>query len=167
MTETAPGTDTASSGLNGRLQRIAQRLTSLIALLPTSLGQKTSANSLAVVIASDQSTLTVTSSSTSGSISKVNTPIYSDYVSVPVTTAAYVQLVASTATQAQQIEIIDTSGQFLYLAFGAAASEVDQFIISPGGNGRFPLLVPASTRISIKAIDASATTGAIAVNFYA
>lgn len=36
-TETAPGTDTASSGLNGRLQRIAQRITSLIALLPTSL----------------------------------------------------------------------------------------------------------------------------------
>lgn len=37
LTETAPGTDTASSGLNGRLQRIAQRLTSLIALLPTAL----------------------------------------------------------------------------------------------------------------------------------
>jgi hypothetical protein len=37
LTETAPATDTASSGLNGRLQRIAQRLTSLIALLPTAL----------------------------------------------------------------------------------------------------------------------------------
>lgn len=30
VTETAPASDTASSGLNGRLQRIAQRLTSLI-----------------------------------------------------------------------------------------------------------------------------------------
>lgn len=38
MTETAPASDTASSGVNGRLQRVAQRLTSLIALLPTSLG---------------------------------------------------------------------------------------------------------------------------------
>jgi hypothetical protein len=37
LTETAPATDTASSGLNGRLQRIAQRLTSLIALVPTAL----------------------------------------------------------------------------------------------------------------------------------
>jgi len=37
LTETAPGTDTASSGLNGRLQRVAQRLTSLIALLPSAL----------------------------------------------------------------------------------------------------------------------------------
>src|SRR5689334_21635313 len=34
VTETAPASDTASSGLNGRLQRIAQRLTSLIALFP-------------------------------------------------------------------------------------------------------------------------------------
>ena len=48
VTETAPGTDTASSGLNGRLQRVAQRLTSLIALLPTSLGSKADATSLAV-----------------------------------------------------------------------------------------------------------------------
>lgn len=37
LTETAPGTDTASSGLNGRLQRLAQRITSLISLLPSSL----------------------------------------------------------------------------------------------------------------------------------
>lgn len=54
VTETAPASDTASSGLNGRLQRIAQRLTSLIGLLPTSLGQKSSANSFAVVLPSDQ-----------------------------------------------------------------------------------------------------------------
>ncbi len=37
LTEAAPATDTASSGLNGRLQRIAQRLTSLIAQLPAAL----------------------------------------------------------------------------------------------------------------------------------
>src|SRR3954447_963954 len=34
VTETAPTTDTASSGLNGRLQRVAQRLTSILAALP-------------------------------------------------------------------------------------------------------------------------------------
>jgi hypothetical protein len=38
LTETAPATDTASSGLNGRLQRLAQRITSLITLLPAALG---------------------------------------------------------------------------------------------------------------------------------
>lgn len=57
LTETAPATDTASSGLNGRMQRVAQRITSLIGLLPTSLGQKTMANSLGVTLASDQSSI--------------------------------------------------------------------------------------------------------------
>lgn len=78
VTEAAPASDTASSGLNGRLQRIAQRLTSLISLFPTSLGQKTMANSLAVTLASDQSTLNVSTVEASvlfkGKASTYNTP---------------------------------------------------------------------------------------------
>lgn len=61
LTETAPATDTASSGLNGRLQRIAQRLTTLIAVFPTTLdtnsGNK-SASTLRFVLATDQPNLT-------------------------------------------------------------------------------------------------------------
>ena len=53
LTETAPATDTASSGANGRLQRIAQRLTSMLAILPSARGQVTGANSLSVVPNSD------------------------------------------------------------------------------------------------------------------
>ena len=57
LTETAPTTDTASSGLNGRLQRIAQNITTLIAKFGTALavaiGQQTRANSLPVVLPSD------------------------------------------------------------------------------------------------------------------
>lgn len=56
LTETAPATDTASSGLNGRLQRLAQRLTSIIALLPGSLGQKARAASLAVTLSTEDIT---------------------------------------------------------------------------------------------------------------
>lgn len=53
LTETAPASDTASSGLNGRLQRVAQRLTSLIALFPASLGAKAAAASLSVTLATE------------------------------------------------------------------------------------------------------------------
>lgn len=60
LTETAPATDTASSGLNGRLQRLAQRFTTLFTLLPGSLGQKAKAASFAVTLASDQDALSVT-----------------------------------------------------------------------------------------------------------
>jgi hypothetical protein len=80
VTETAPASDTSSSGLNGRLQRIAQRLSSLISLLPGSLGSKTSANSLAVVVASDQSALSVAGNYTaaSGNFTRpANTTAYS------------------------------------------------------------------------------------------
>lgn len=53
LTETAPSTDTASSGLNGRLQRIAQRITSLITALGSpfqaggSIGNTTFASTIA------------------------------------------------------------------------------------------------------------------------
>lgn len=53
VNEAAPASDTASSGLNGRLQRIAQRITSLIAVFPAALGAQTSANSFSIVPASD------------------------------------------------------------------------------------------------------------------
>lgn len=56
--ETAPGSDTATAGLSGRLQRIAQRLTSLLALFPSTLGQTTKAGSLSVAVASDQTLAT-------------------------------------------------------------------------------------------------------------
>ena len=51
VTETAPGTDTASSGLNGRLQRIAQNLTTLIAKF--TLGAGTATAALRTTLASD------------------------------------------------------------------------------------------------------------------
>lgn len=69
VAETAPADDTASSGLNGRLQRIAQRLTSVIAALPSlvlgrsltePLGQPSVARQQAVTISSASVTLTMT-----------------------------------------------------------------------------------------------------------
>lgn len=66
-TETAPTTDTASSGLNGRLQRVAQRITSMIALLPSALGAggglKVDGSGTALPISG-----TVTASNTTGSV---------------------------------------------------------------------------------------------------
>jgi len=59
LTETAPGTDTASSGLNGRLQRIAQRLTTLITALGTQVfGAGTAAAAQRVTHASDDPAVT-------------------------------------------------------------------------------------------------------------
>ncbi|MFA5922321.1 MAG: hypothetical protein WC856_13680 [Methylococcaceae bacterium] len=91
LTETAPATDTASSGLNGRLQRIAQRLTSLIALIPTSLGQGTMATSMKVVLPSDQGSIPVAatlSAETTKVIGTINNAVVSHSATVTVTRPA-------------------------------------------------------------------------------
>jgi len=107
-------------------------------------------------------TLAVTSSS-GGNLTTVEFAQY-DYVAVPVTTAAYTEIIASTSDAVTKLFIFDSSGQSLYLATGAAASEIDQMIIVPGGNGECSLIIPAGTRISVKAISANATAGELIIN---
>lgn len=86
--------------------------------------------------------------------------ITNDYSSVNVTTGAYVQLIASTSAEINRFHIFDSSGSALIIATGAAASEVDQFYIPPGGiDGAFDFNIASGTRVSIKALDTSATTG--------
>lgn len=153
------------------------------AKLPATLGQKAMSASFAVSLSSDQSAIPATQSGTwtvqpgntanttawltrqSGK-SSANAPARNDYTSVNVTTSAYTQLVASTTSLTTEIEIFDSSGQTLALALGAAASEVNQVYIIPGGNGRIPLAIPAGSRVSVKAISANATAGELDINFY-
>lgn len=125
------------------------------------LGQAVMASSTPVVISSNQSSIPVTQ----GGKSKVNI-VRNDYSSTNVTSAAYVQLIASTSAASNMLEVFDSSGQTLVLAVGGAGSEVDQFYINPGGNGQVPLLIPASSRVSIKAVTATASAGYINLNLY-
>lgn len=90
-----------------------------------------------------------------------------DYSSGTVTTAAYTELLAATpGVQANTLEIFDSSGQTLVLATGASGSEIDRLYITPGGNGPVRVAIPPSTRLSIKAISASASSGEIDLNVY-
>lgn len=123
------------------------------------LGQKTSAASLPVTLASDYVALSPKGRG-------VLTPFRNAYGSVNVLTGSYTQVTAVTSAQINEIEIFDSSGQTMAIAIGAAAAEVVQAYIFPGGNGRMPLLIPAGSRISIIAISASATLGEIDINFY-
>ena len=88
ITETAPATDTASSGLNGRLQRIAQRLTSLIALLPTALGAN---GGLKIEGVASGTTVPVTPAATEGHLGEVggNLVMISTEFTRPSDTTAY------------------------------------------------------------------------------
>lgn len=132
------------------------------AQLPAALGQTTIAASTSVTLASDQPAVTVTMAASLGR-TKIEL-IRNDYVGTPVTTGAYVQLVAATSGIINQLHIFDSSGETLVLATGAAAAEVDQFYIPPGGlNATMDLNIAAGTRLSVKAISANATVGELVI----
>lgn len=82
-----------------------------------------------------------------------------DYSSVNVTTGAYVELISATSDDVNQLYIFDSSGQTLYIAVGAAASEVNQYYVVPGGNGLIELFIPSGSRVSLKAVSGNATVG--------
>jgi hypothetical protein len=96
-------------------------------------------------------------------LSKSNAPVYNAYATTNVTTAAYVQLIASTTAECDHISIFDSSGEGMIIAVGAAAAEVDQLFVGPGG-GEYDLLIPAGSRVSIKAKTATANSGYLMMN---
>lgn len=134
-------------------------LAALSAKIPAALGQTTKAGSLSVTIASDQEAVDVALAA-----KDVTEFIRNDYTSTNVTTAAYVELIASTSADITKMQIFDSSGQTLVIATGAAASEVDKFYVFPGGNGDIEVSIPSGTRVSIKAVSATADAGEISIN---
>lgn len=118
LTETAPASDTASSGLNGRLQRIAQRLTSLITLLPSALVSGRLDVNLGAAPA------TVTTNMVRGTTATV-TPVSSSATSV--------QIIAANASRLG-LSVYNDSNQSLYLRYGSgAASTTDYSVLVQAG----------------------------------
>lgn len=96
------------------------------------------------------------------------TSVRNDYSSVNVTSGAWVQLIASTSAEASSLTLFDSSGYAMELAIGAAASEARFLLVPPGGiETVIPIRIPASSRISVRAISTSATAGEICLNLLA
>lgn len=89
-----------------------------------------------------------------------------DYLATPVTTSAYQTIVGATADEITSISIFDSSGQTLVLAFGAIGSELDKIFIPPGGTGLVDLRIPVGTRLSVKAVSATANSGEINLSLF-
>lgn len=86
--------------------------------------------------------------------------VFNNYAVTPVTTGAYVQVLASTAAIINRLYIFDSSGSAMILATGAIGFESDKLYIGPGGNDApYELAVGAGTRISLKALDTNASVG--------
>lgn len=83
-----------------------------------------------------------------------------DYTTGSVGTVSWVQLIAATAADINALTIFDSCGETLELGVGAAASETRQLIIPPGGlEGSVPLYIPSGTRVSVRALSATCSSG--------
>lgn len=124
VNETAPATDTAPSGLNGRIQRIAQRITSLIALVPAALGRLAAASSFAVVFSTeDFNELKRATAGTKASVGDA---------------AASTTLLAANAAR-KSVTIVNDSTAILYVdATGGTASSTSYTHYLPGTGGGTP-----------------------------
>lgn len=162
---TGAATETTLSAVNGKLG---------------SLGQKNMAGSAPVVISSDQSSIPISNLPTtvatnvgaadastirvSEGAKTFSTSVYRSYVSASVGTVNWVELIASTAEATNLLCITDQSGEAVELGVGAAASEARVFLLAPGFSGCIPLRIASAARVSVRAVSATASTGAITLS---
>ena len=81
--------------------------------------------------------------------------------STNITTSAYVQLIASTAAAVTRLYMWNTTGSIIKFATGA--SPTDFFYLGPGGTATADVAIAASTKISLEALDQTASAGWIFV----
>lgn len=87
-----------------------------------------------------------------------------------VSTSAWTEITASLDQPASAVEIFDSSGRILKISIGTAGNESTNevpYYIIPGGSGiLLPIEFGRTARISVKAVDAAATTGSLVFNFF-
>jgi hypothetical protein len=140
--------DVKLADLNGAATEAT--LAAASAKLPAALGQQNTAGSLSVVIASDHQL--------AQKYLNVLTFFQQKFAVDNVSDAVYLQIIADIgATAGKKVRIFYAGGEPIYFATGAAASEVNRFIIWPGMDAELELDIAANARISLKAVNASTT----------
>jgi len=81
-----------------------------------------------------------------------------------VTTSAYITLINEMPVTVSAIQIADSSGQLLRIAIGLAGQEIDIMTTPISGNIIVPCFILKGSRLSIKAISATASTGFNAIS---
>lgn len=89
------------------------------------------------------------------------------HTSIPVTTGTWVELISSLSAEVSALTIFSSSGSTLEIGIGAAAAETRTLLVPPGGfDAVISLRIPTATRVSVRAVDTSATTGELQVVYF-
>lgn len=93
------------------------------------------------------------------------------YVSTPVTSTAWVEIIASLSFPCDAVEIFSAAGATIKLSLGAAGDEDNHeipYYVLPGGSSiLLPLKISRGQRISARSIDLDADAGSLVLNFFA
>lgn len=107
----------------------------------------------------------------------VNSSVYVRvlYSTANMSASAYSTLVSSTARALKGLSFYNSGVNPVVIAFGAAASEVDQMVIPPGVNSGnlvvssvffYPLPVSQGVRLSAKALNSTMSSGDLMLNAF-
>ena len=80
----------------------------------------------------------------------------------------FLTIVASTASDIKEIEILDTTGGYIGLFTGPGASEVLKTVLGPGSDKTIQAQISSGTRLSVRRMDSATvplTSGFLAMNF--
>lgn len=147
--------DGSTTSMDGTLTSIDNTLAGTLTTTSTNFPASVSTDAGA----QDASTIRVTQGGRSYADSA-----YNNYTTGNVTTAAWTQLIASTANAINLLCITDQSGQIMELGTGAGGAESRVFLIAPGFSGCIPLRINSGTRIAVKAVTATASSGYITLS---
>lgn len=93
-------------------------------------------------------------------------PYYQDFSSSSLTTS-YTQVVASTGSTINSFSAVNNSATPIYIATGVAASEIVRYIVMPGETtGRQLLQIASGTRIAIRTVAGTESSGKFALNVF-
>ena len=98
-------------------------------------------------------------------VSATQRPYFQNFATLNLTTT-YTQIIASTPGAINFLTGSNNSGTAIYIATGAAASEVIQYIALPGESYKIPLLIAAATRVAIRTESGTLTTGQFSLNAF-
>jgi hypothetical protein len=134
------------------------------------LGQETMANSLPVVLASDQTAIPVTGSFTAGTLTVVDLLdagiLDTSSTNIPGSASSPVQVIATTAATIKALQLLDTTGAFVGVYVGGSGSEVLQLVMGPGSDQTIEHTIASGSRVSLKRLDSTTaiSSGIVAIN---
>ncbi len=93
-----------------------------------------------------------------------------DYSVTTVLTSAFTTLVTSTSIQTNSLELADSGGQAMVIAWAPTCATLsatsNAVLIPPNSSGALPLYIPPTMCVGVEAVASSPSTGELDITFF-